>query len=77
MYDFTYGYHMGGMHLVGWLLWIVVVVVLVWVLRAARTDHPPDRESPQETLRRRLARGEITPEEYERTKLLLDRDASR
>ena len=76
MFDFTYGYHMGGMHLFGWLAWIIAVVVLVWVLRAARTDRPPDRESPHETLRRRLARGEITPEEYERTKHLLDRDST-
>ena len=44
-------------------------------LVSRRGDHP--RETPHEVLRRRLANGEITPQEYEGRKALLDRDAGR
>ena len=38
-------------------------------------DKPP-RETPHEVLRRRLAAGEITTDEYEQRKALLGRDTS-
>ncbi len=57
----------------GWLwmaAWVVVLVVAVWLL-----TRSPDRAAPDDPvalLRARLARGEITPEEFERTRTLLE-----
>ena len=63
------------MHAFGWFLWVIVVLALLylgWSPRRRRDRQ--NRESPHELLRRRLARGEISPEAYEQTKALLDRD---
>lgn len=55
-----------------WLLmgaWAFVMVLAVWLLiREPRRD---EREDALETLRGRLARGEITPDEFERARHLL------
>ncbi|MHB8890480.1 MAG: SHOCT domain-containing protein [Candidatus Limnocylindrales bacterium] len=55
-----------------WLLmgaWALVMVLAVWLLiREPRRD---EREDALETLRGRLARGEITPDEFERARRLL------
>ena len=55
-----------------WLLmgaWAFVMVLAVWLLiREPRRD---EREDALETLRGRLARGEITPDEFERARRLL------
>jgi putative membrane protein len=72
---FDHGYYMGGMHAFWWFFWLILVVVLaiaVWSPR--RGARRTERESPQELLQRRLAKGEITPEAYEQAKALLDRD---
>lgn len=65
----------GGMHALWWLFWLVLVGLAVWgLLSLGPRSRRRDRESPHEVLRRRLAAGEITPEVYERTKAILDRD---
>lgn len=71
------GYYMGGMHGLWWLLWVVLVGVIVFY-GWGRSDEKrlPARETPREVLQRRLADGQITPDEYEKCKALLDRDAS-
>ncbi|HSP78407.1 MAG TPA: SHOCT domain-containing protein [Myxococcaceae bacterium] len=56
------GWHMGWMVL-GWILGLLFLAALVWVLVRA-TQRPGD--SPEEILKRRYARGEISREEYER-----------
>jgi uncharacterized membrane protein len=66
---------MGGwtIGLEGWLwmgAWAIVLVAVVWLL--IREPRRPDREDPLELLRGRLARGEITPDEFERAVHLLD-----
>lgn len=49
--------------------WALVLVLVVWLLvREPRHQH----EDPLESLRDRLARGEITPDEFERARRLLD-----
>lgn len=57
------------------LFWAGLIALLIWAVRstAAPRYRPPDmtRESAMEVLRRRLAEGEITPEEFERIKELL------
>ena len=66
---------MMGMHALWWVFWIAVVMALVfWGVggSTARRDRP--RETPREMLRRRLASGEISTEEYEKRKTVLDRD---
>lgn len=64
---------MGGMHGLWWIFWVVLIVVLVfvgWGRRAEGRREP--RETPQEILQRRLASGEVSPEDYEKRKALLD-----
>jgi uncharacterized membrane protein len=50
--------------------WALVLVLAVWVL--VREPHRDEREDALQTLRGRLARGEITPDEFERAKRLLE-----
>lgn len=69
-----YGY-MVGMHAFWWFFWVAVVIAVVFWGRGdtwVRRDRP--RETPHELLRRRLANGEISAEEYEKRKVILDRD---
>lgn len=68
---------MGGMHWLWWIFWLVLigaVVLYAWGRPGEQRRRP--RETPHEVLRRRLASGEITPEQYEERKTLIDRDAS-
>jgi putative membrane protein len=68
------GSFMGGMHFLWWIFWLLVVggiVFYVW----GRPGQERQRESAHELLQRRLASGDITAEEYEKRKALLDRDA--
>lgn len=70
------GYFMGGMHWIWWLFWpalIGVVVFYGWGRPSGQRRRPG--ETPHEVLKRRLAKGEISTDEYEQRKLLLDRDA--
>lgn len=71
------GAYMGGMHAWGWLFWALVIGVVLfagWGRSGRRGGHP--RETPLEVLKRRLASGEITPQQYEERKALLDRDST-
>lgn len=74
-----YGYMM-GMHALWWFFWIalVIAVVIALVFRD-RGGSPgyrePPRETPHEVLLRRLANGDISAEEYEKRKAILDQDA--
>lgn len=71
------GYFMGGMHWFWWIFWIALVAVIVfygWGRPGEQRRRP--LETPHEVLRRRLASGEITPDQYEERKALLDRDAA-
>ncbi len=50
--------------------WALIIYAIVWLIRGGRSANPeirPSRpESPEEILQRRLARGEISIEDYER-----------
>ncbi len=69
------GSYMYGMHGVWWIFWMLLVAAVVYVgfARSSVRRRPP--ETSREALQRRLSTGEITPEEYEQRKALLDRDA--
>ncbi|BAO44383.1 SHOCT domain-containing protein [Thiolapillus brandeum] len=53
-----------------WIIWILFIVAVIWVIRAATSDNnsqpPASRDSALEILKTRYARGEINTEEYER-----------
>lgn len=57
-------WHGGGM----WLFWLVVFAVvsvaIILAVRSLRRSEPP-RESPEEILKKRFARGDIDRAEYE------------
>ncbi len=70
--------HMVGMHGWWWLFWLVLIAAALFTAwggwgRGGR-DSRGRRESPREVLQRRLASGDITAQEYEACKRLLDRD---
>jgi uncharacterized membrane protein len=57
----------GWLWMAAWMLVLIVAVsLLVWVPRRGR-----DHDEPIDVLRGRLARGEISPEEFERARSLL------
>jgi putative membrane protein len=60
------GYYWGWL----WVIWIpimVVVVVLVsWIVKGSSRSSEEPRESAEEILKRRYARGEISKQEFER-----------
>lgn len=61
------------MGLEGWLwmgVWVLVLVVTVWLL--VREPRRYGRDDPLDTLRSRLARGEISREEFEAALRLLE-----
>ena len=72
------GSYMVDMHGFWWLFWLLMIGV--WFFsgcgRSGRRGDRP-RETAHEVLSRRLAGGEITSQQYEERKVLLDRDAPR
>jgi len=69
------GFFMGGMHFLWWIFGVALIGALAfygWRGRSGQGSSSP--ESPHEVLRRRMASGEITPEQYEQRRTLLDRD---
>ena len=70
------GYYMGGMHGLWWFFWLALIGVLVFYgWGSPSVTRQRTRETPLDLLKRRLASGEIAPEQYEQRKALLDRDA--
>jgi uncharacterized membrane protein len=68
-----WGYNAAGwfwmlpMMLVGWSVGLAIIVLVVRAVGAPRVHG----DEALQALRRRLATGEISPEEYEKTKRLL------
>ena len=70
------GFYMGGMHGLWWTFWVVLIGVLVYYAWGRPGEQRRrTRETPHQVLQRRLANGEITPDEYDKRKAVLDRDA--
>ncbi len=63
-----------------WWMWLIWILGIIWVfglwLPAARAKvlHGVVRGTPIEELQHRLARGEVTPEDYEARLAILRRD---
>ena len=67
------GYHYWGMHLIWWFIWMGL---LFWIFFTPY-DIPGQRKSknsPLEILKKRFANGEITIEQYQEHKALLDKE---
>lgn len=65
------GYHWGGMHLIWWFIWIMFIVTIF----ATPYEIPGQRsrrQSPLDILKNRLASGQITNEEYQEKKTMLE-----
>lgn len=68
---------LGGMHAVGWLLWLLLIAVVVaWGWSLPRQREGRRRETAREILDRRLANGDMTPADYQERLGLLERDAA-
>ena len=65
------GYHFWGMHLVWWFIWFLFIF---WIFATPYDilGRRMNRESPLDILKRRFASGEITKEEYEEQKKILE-----
>jgi putative membrane protein len=59
-----------------WLFWILLIVVIVWAVKAAiggSSNSPPEKQkSAMDILRERYAKGEIDKEEFEQKRRDLD-----
>ncbi len=63
--------HFGGMHFIWWIIWFIL---LMWVFFVPY-DIPYQRtkqDDPLRILKKRFATGEITKEEYEESKKILN-----
>jgi len=64
------------MWILGSLMMVIVlggtILLVVWALRAVGGPRPDSSSSALEVLKKRLASGEITPDEYEKTRRLLE-----
>jgi putative membrane protein len=71
-----YNNYFGGMHLLWWVVWLIL---LFWIF-ALPYRVPFQRykkESPLDILQRRFASGEITNEEYQEKKKILENDSGK
>jgi putative membrane protein len=70
-----YGYHFWGMHLIWWIIWILF---LSWIFFTPYyIPGRRSRSSSLEILRRRFASGEISKEEYEERKKIIEADLAK
>ncbi len=65
---YTYGWN--GWMIAMMMLWPVLIGVAVWAVVALTRDHP--RQQPRAILDQRLARGEVSEEQYRQALDLLD-----
>lgn len=75
MYYSWVGSSFFGMYGLWWIFWIVMLfVVFGWATPVRRKTMQILRETPLAMLQRRYASGEITTEQYEERKRILERD---
>jgi len=70
------GWWFFGMHAFWWLFWAVLLIGLFTLLTPVRRGRERSHSAPLDILQRRYAAGEISTEEYEQRKAVLERDAS-
>jgi putative membrane protein len=70
------GYHFWGMHLIWWFIWLML---LFWIF-ATPYSIPGERrrkDSPLDILQKRFASGQLTMEEYQQHKTMLENDSAK
>ncbi len=66
-------YHFMGMHLLWWFFWIVLLLIVFgWFETVPKKRIRKD--APLDILQKRFASGEITTEEYQEKKTILESD---
>ncbi len=64
MHDYNGNFY--GMHFFFWIFLIVIVLVVIFILGKQRKNLK--KETPLKILKKRFAKGEITKEEFEKSK---------
>ncbi len=68
-----YNWDFWGMHLLWWIIWIILLIwifVTPWDIPGQRTK----KDTPLDILKKRFASGELTKEEYEEKKKILEQN---
>ncbi len=68
------GWSFIGMHLFWWLFWIVLISMAFATVTPVPKNQLKSGLRALDILRRRYAAGQVSTEEYERRKAVLDRD---
>ncbi|CQR47927.1 hypothetical protein BN1058_02261 [Paraliobacillus sp. PM-2] len=68
------GYNMFGFGFFELIILIGVIVLVIWVLKSGTIDKGKQTSTPLDILKQRLAKGEISEEEYERLKNKLEEE---
>ena len=63
--DWNSGWHMGWMGL-WWILGAALIALIVWMVTKSARGSADAGESPETTLKRRYAKGEVDQPTYER-----------
>ena len=74
--DIYHGYNFGGMHIIWWFIWMIFIF---WIF-ATPYDIPGQRrrkDSPLDILQKRFASGQISNDEYQEKKKILENDLSK
>jgi len=56
----------------GWIIIIALVLIAIWYFNRNKMDISGKQETPLDILKKRYAAGEITKEEYEEQKKILE-----
>lgn len=70
----TTGWWFLGMHLFWWLFWVGLIVTAFSTVTPVPKGQAKAGRRALDILRRRYAAGQVTTEEYERRKAVLERD---
>ena len=70
----TTGWWFFGMHFFWWAFWIVLIVAAFSTVTPVPKNQLRTGERALDILRRRYAAGQLSTEEYERRKAVLERD---
>ncbi|MBJ7882578.1 SHOCT domain-containing protein [Gelidibacter salicanalis] len=71
-----YDGHFGGMHLIWWIIWIILIA-WIFFIPADIPYQKTKKESPLDILKKRFAKGEISKEEFEDSKKILNSESTK